>query len=44
MHVRTVFRPCTEASDVEFAKFLLLRQLNVMTEVAVVALKIERQQ
>lgn len=34
MHVRTIFSPSTEASDIEFAEFLLLGQLNVMTEVA----------
>lgn len=39
MHVRTIFSPGTEASDIELAKFFLLWQLNVMTEVAMLPLK-----
>lgn len=40
MHVRTIFSPSTEASDVELAEFFLLGQLNVMTEVAMFSLLI----
>ena len=42
MHVRTVVGPGTEPSDVELAQLLLLGQLNVMAEVAVVPLLIEK--
>lgn len=38
MHVRTVVSSGTKPSDVELAQFLLLGQLNVMAEVAVVSL------
>lgn len=40
MHVRTIFSPSTEAGDIELAEFLLLGQLNVMTEVAMFPLLI----
>lgn len=38
MHVRTVVSSGTKPSDVELAQLLLLGQLNVMAEVAVVPL------
>lgn len=38
MHVRAVVSSGTKPSDVEFAKLLLLGQLNVMTEIAVIPL------
>ena len=41
MHVRTVVGSGTESSDVELAQLLLLGQLDVMAEVAVVPLVIE---
>lgn len=40
MHVRTILSPSTEASNIELAEFLLLGQLNVMTEVAMFPLLI----
>lgn len=39
MHVGTVVGSGTEAGDVELAELLLLGQLDVMAEVAVVALQ-----
>lgn len=42
MHVRTVVGSGTESSDVELAQLLLLWQLNVVAEVAVVPLVMEK--
>lgn len=42
MHVRTVVGSGTESSYVELAQLLLLRQLNIMTEVAVVPLVVKK--
>lgn len=42
MHVGTVVGSGTKSSDVELAQLLLLGQLNVMAEVAVVPLVIEK--
>lgn len=42
MHVGTVVGPGTEASYVEFAQLLLLRQLYVMAEVTVVPLVVKQ--
>ena len=42
MHVGTVVCSGAEPSDVELAQFLLLQQLNVMAEVAVVPLVVEK--
>lgn len=41
MHVRTVVSSSTESCDVELAQLLLLRQLDVMAEVAVIPLVVE---
>lgn len=41
MHVGTVVGAGAESSDVEFTQLLLLRQFNVMAEVAVVPLVVE---
>ena len=40
MHVRTVVGPGTKSSDVELAQLLLLGQLDVVAEVAVISLEI----
>ena len=42
MHVGTIFSASTVASDVVLAKLLLLSQLNVMTEVAVLPLSVTK--
>lgn len=43
MHVGTVVRSGTESSDVELAQLLLLGQLDVVAEVAVVPLQVDDQ-
>jgi len=42
MHVRTVVCSGTESGDVELAQLLLLGQLDVVAEVAVVPLVVEK--
>lgn len=42
MHVGTVVGSGTKASDVELAKLLLFRQINIVAEVAVVSLVSKR--